>query len=340
MIPLLGIAYSITNTAISMIIGLSSGAFMGGPPLYIYGTLLMGFIAFCMAVNLSELVSAMPHSGGQYYWVAQLAPPRIRRPLSYLTGIFSWGDAVFTGASGSLAIPIMIFGMVTSTHPAFEYKGWMGFVGFQITTWLTFFLNVSDRVLPYLGRVTLFFPVMIFCIMFVSLLAVSDKQSAEFVFSDIVNLSGWSDGTAWMIGISAAHWCFSCLDSCTHMADEIPEPARSIPRVLIWTVALGMLTGFPLAIAIWYSVTDINAMSSTTIPPSLLVFYQATRSNTNAAIGLESLLLTCNVIGVGGIHTWQSRLAWSFSRDHGFPFSKYLSSVAKPPFRTPVWAHL
>jgi choline transport protein len=76
-----------------MVIGLASGAFMGGPPLYVYSWAWLPF----------AWPSAMPHSGGQYFWAAQLALPRIRRPLSYLTVIFSWGGAVFTGASISLA---------------------------------------------------------------------------------------------------------------------------------------------------------------------------------------------------------------------------------------------
>jgi choline transport protein len=340
LLSLLGIAYSITNTAISLIIGLASGAFMGGGPLYVWGTLLMGLVGFCVAISLGELASAMPHSGGQYFWVAQLAPPRIRRPLSYLTGIFSWGGAVFTGASGSITIPLMILGMTSLRNPDFEYKTWMGFVGFQITTWGIFCLNLFERLLPYLGKVALVLPVITFIIMFISILAVSEKQSAELVFIKIRNESGWNDGIAWMIGISAIHWCFSCLDSCTHMADEIPNPAKNIPKVLLWTVGLGILTGFPFAIAIWYAVNDVDALVASFVPPSLQVFYQALGGNTNGALGIESLLVLCNIVGVASIHTWQSRLAWAFSRDHGFPFSRHLGRVVQPPFRTPLWAHL
>jgi len=267
-------------------IGLASGAFMGGGPLYVWGTLLMGLVGFCVAISLGELASAMPHSGGQYFWVAQLAPPRIRRPLSYLTGIFSWGGAVFTGASGSITIPLMILGMASLRNPEFEYKTWMGFVGFQITTWAIFCLNLFERLLPYLGKVALILPVITFIIMFISILAVSEKQSAEFVFTEIRNASGWNDGIAWMIGISAIHWCFSCLDSCTHMADEIPNPTKNIPKVLLWTVGLGLLTGFPFAIAIWYAVNDVDALVASFVPPSLQVFYQALGGNTNGALGI------------------------------------------------------
>jgi choline transport protein len=70
------------------------------------------------------------------------------------------------------------------------------------------------------------------------------------------------------------------------------------------------------------------------------MFYQAFKANSSAAIGLESLLIGCSVLGLAGVHTWQARLAWSFSRDKGFPLSSYLGSVARPPFGVPLWAHV
>jgi len=72
------------------------------------------------------------------------------------------------------------------------------------------------------------------------------------------------------------------------MADEIPSPAKNIPRVLMWTVGLGLLTGFPFAIAIWYAVTDVDGLIATFVPPSLQVFYQALRGNTSGALAIES----------------------------------------------------
>lgn len=78
----MGIGHSITNTAITLIVGLASGAALGGPPLFIYGFIMMAIIAVAVAISLGELASALPHSGGQYYWVAVLAPPSCRRFLS------------------------------------------------------------------------------------------------------------------------------------------------------------------------------------------------------------------------------------------------------------------
>ncbi|KAF5970677.1 choline transporter protein [Fusarium bulbicola] len=65
----MGIGHSITNTAITVIVGLASGIALGGPPLFIYGFIIMAIIAVCVAISLGELASALPHSGGpQYQW--------------------------------------------------------------------------------------------------------------------------------------------------------------------------------------------------------------------------------------------------------------------------------
>lgn len=40
-----------------------------------------------------------------------------------------------------------------------------------------------------------------------------------------------------------------------------------------------------------------------------------------------------------GIHTWQSRLAWSFARDHGLPLSKWIGHISPPPYDVPLYAH-
>lgn len=41
-----------------------------------------------VAYSFAEICSAFPVAGGQYSWVAILAPPRYSRPLSYCCGWF------------------------------------------------------------------------------------------------------------------------------------------------------------------------------------------------------------------------------------------------------------
>ncbi|KAH7245381.1 amino acid/polyamine transporter I [Fusarium tricinctum] len=336
----MGIGHSITNTAITLIVGLGSGIALGGPPLFIYGFLFMAVIALCVAISLGELSSALPHSGGQYYWVAVLAPPRYRRFLSYATGIIGWAGAVCTSASVCLVVPTTIFSMVSMTHPDFNYKPWMGFVGFQVLNLLAFGFNCFERVLPWVSRFLLVFTICTVTAIFVGILAASpQKQSAENLFVNLHNISGWPNGVAFMIGLNAPNWAFSCLDATVHLADEIPNPRRNIPKALLVTVALGTATGLPIILALFLSAPSVDTLVNSTAP-SLQIFYDAFKQNTTAALGLQSLVLISAAGAIIGIHTWQSRIAWAFSKDKGFPFHRFLSQIAPEPYGTPIYAHI
>lgn len=123
------------------------------------------------------------------------------------------------------------------------------------------------------------------------------------------------------------------------MAEEIPRPEINIPKAVIGTVITGLITTIPYDLALFFSVQDLDAVIATpTYVPSLELFRQATQS-VNGAIVLEFLVILVACGCLFAIHTWQCRLAWSFSRDHGFPFSSYLSKVAPAPYNVPLWAH-
>lgn len=64
------------------------GVGAGGPPVIIYGWIGVCVFTTFVALVMAELCSRWPVAGGQYSWVAVLAPPRVSRQLSYITGWF------------------------------------------------------------------------------------------------------------------------------------------------------------------------------------------------------------------------------------------------------------
>lgn len=94
-----------------------TGINSGGPIVIVYGIIWIAFVNGCVAISLAELVSAMPNSGGQYYWVSVLAPARHRRFFSYLTGAVGYAGSIFTSASVALAIGNALMGMIQLNHP-------------------------------------------------------------------------------------------------------------------------------------------------------------------------------------------------------------------------------
>lgn len=342
-LSVLGSGYSVTNTAMAVLASLATGIGSGGPVTLVWGQLVMVVVAFCIAISLGELASAMPNAAGQFYWVSRLAPKSVRAGLSYTVGILAWTGSICITASGTLITPLMIIGMYLLRHPEFVYKPWMGLVGFQGTNLFVFVFNISERFLPTLSKSSMFFSIISTTIILVSILAASPtKQSAEFVFIEFVNLSGWTpNAISVLTGIIGINWGYSCLDACAHLAEEIPNPERNIPKTLLATVGTGFLTGFPITLAILFCIKDIDAVILTpTGVPSLELFSQAFSGNTAAAIGLQSLVVVTFLGSVFGAHTWQSRLCWTLARHNGLPFSEHLKSIAPEPFGTPLWAHI
>lgn len=342
LISVIGIGYSVTNSAMAILASLATGIGSGGPVLLIWGQVGIALISICIAITLGEFASAMPHAAGQMYWVSKLAPERLQRPLAYLTGMMSWASSFCIVASGCLLTPQMVIGMYMLERPDFVYQRWMGFVGFQAINLVAFFFNTVERFIPTFSRASMGLSIITTIVIFVTILTMSPrKQTGTFVFADFVNLSGWNDVVAAFTGILGINWGYSCLDACTHMAEEIPRPEKNIPKALLSTVIVGIATAIPMTVALLFCITDIVAVVNTaTMVPSLEMFMQAGRGNTAMAIGLQSLIAIVFFGSIFGAQTWQSRLCWAFARQGGLPLSKHLGAISPHPFSVPLWAHV
>jgi choline transport protein len=113
----LGVGFSLTNSWFGVSAALVTGINSGGPMLIIYGIILIALVSTGVGITLSELASAMPNAGGQYFWANELAPKRWANIASYLTGWFAWAGAIFTSASVALAMGSAMVGCYQLSHP-------------------------------------------------------------------------------------------------------------------------------------------------------------------------------------------------------------------------------
>ena len=114
---LLGVGFSLTNSWFGISTALVTGINSGGPVLIVYGIILIAIISTCVGISLSELASAMPNAGGQYFWANELAPKGYGRFASYLTGWFAWAGSIFTTASVALGLGSAVMGCIQLFHP-------------------------------------------------------------------------------------------------------------------------------------------------------------------------------------------------------------------------------
>lgn len=180
----------------------------------VYGIVIITLINGCVAVCLAELISAMPNSGGQYYWASELAPRRYANFLAYLTGFIGFAGAIFTCASVALSIASALMGMIQINNPGLSIQRWMVFVAYQIFNFIAYIFNCYGKSLPAIGNFFLYVSLVSFVVITITVLAKSSpKQDAKFVFANFVNNTGWESGfVAFIVGLINPNWSFSCLD--------------------------------------------------------------------------------------------------------------------------------
>lgn len=333
----LSLGFNITNTGISMVLVVGNTVF-GAGPLFFYSTLLIAAVTFCVAITLGELASAWPHTGGQYFWAAQLSPEKHRRFFSYMTAILSWAAVICICASSAQASANITFQMVLLGRPDFVYQRWMGFLAMQGFNMVAASLTIYEYLLPKLSKGALVYVIAITMAIFICLLAPSSpKQSAAVVFGaqEYYNLSGWPNGLAFLIGMNGVNWSFSCLDAATHLAEEVQHPRKNIPIALLCITGMALLIGIMMSLAIYFAAFDLE--KTTDIIALLNMVYN---NNPTCAYVFGAGFLLCLVNALASAHAWQARITWSLSRDKGTPFHSYMSRLAPAPFYTPLWATL
>ncbi|RCK67115.1 Choline transport protein [Candida viswanathii] len=329
-ISLLGVGFGLTNSWFGVLGSLVAGISSGGPMVIIYGILIVAAFSTCIGITLSELASAYPNAAGQIYWAGKLAPTKYSRISSYVTGLFLCVGSTFTTASIAISIATAVVGMWSLNHPDHEIKTWEVFVVYEVFTFALMFLNIWEKPLPAISKCALYVSLLSFLIITITVPAMhkGEFQSARFVFVEFENATGWSSpAIAFIVGLINPNWSFSCLDAATHIAEESLTPETDIPKAILGTVIIGFITSFTYSIAVFFSLTDLDAIfNSTTGVPIMDIFYQATRSKA-AAIGLEFLILLTACLCSVQCQIWCSRSIWSFSRDKGLPFSNIWSKV-------------
>lgn len=90
--------------------------------------------------------------------------------------------------------------------------------------------------------VSVFWSVSGVVIISIVILATGDKTDAEFVFTDFVNETGWSDGTAWILGLLQNALTLIGYDAVMHMTEEMPNPRSDAPKAILLSIGVGGVT--------------------------------------------------------------------------------------------------
>ena len=106
----------------------------------------------------------------------------------------------------------------------------------------------GNRILPYLQDAGLFLVLVGGLVTIIVVAAMpTTHASNSFVWSDFVNTTGWSDGVAFLTGVLNGAFAIGTPDAVTHMAEELPNPRKDLPKAIAAQIILGTLSKWILS---------------------------------------------------------------------------------------------
>ncbi|KAF2124686.1 amino acid transporter [Dothidotthia symphoricarpi CBS 119687] len=330
LLSMLGLAFAILNSWTALSASLSVALPSGGSTSVIWGLLTAGICNLALAASLAEFLSAYPTAGGQYHWVAVITPAKWAPLASWITGWINVSGWIALTTSGGLLASQLIAGLISLFHPDFSMEPWQQYLIYVAWTLIAFVVNAFlNRLLPYVNRTAFFWSVAGFGIICITVLACASPNyaTAEFVFTDFINETGWPDGIAWLLGLLQGGFGITGYDAVAHMIEEIPNASVEGPKIMIYCVCIGTFTGFIfLMVLLFVSGGDSDAIISSPAGALLQILYNATSSRAGATC-LLLFPLGCILFAEIAIMTTSSRMTYAFARDRGLPFSKFFAKV-------------
>ncbi|RAL04575.1 choline transporter [Aspergillus ibericus CBS 121593] len=336
-ISTLGISFSITNSWAGYLSNFGQTLAYGGPRLVIFGFICAILVQFIVVLGLSELASAFPSSGGQYHFCYMLSPAKSRRFAAFVVGCMSVLAWWIVTSSGISLVTASLAGIVNFWHPEYAASQWhiyLIYIAIALLTLIPIFVAPSK--IHWTVQTALFLSLTGMVLVFIITLSMCrQKQPASFLLQSGYGISGWNDGTAWMLGVMNAMYAITGTDAAIHISEELPQPGKRVPQAMIMSVFLSLATCLPLFIALMFCMSDMNAVVSSALPSMELV-YQATQSK-GLTTFLSVWLMVVYAASIPSQWVTSSRIAWALARDIDSPSAQYLAQV-DPKLKFPVRA--
>lgn len=250
--------------------------------------------------------------------------------LSYISGWLSalgWQAFIAVAAYQSGE---MILQLAAVKNPGYIPTAWQGtLITIAVALFAVAFNVWGAKRIPAFEGIILFFHVFGFFAIMVPLWVLAPKAPAREVFTDFKNYGGWSSvGAACVIGQISAAGAFIGADSAAHMAEEVRMASVTVPRMMMGTVLINGILGLASVITFVFCIQDVKMqiVDSEAVYPFIDIFRVAVGSDAGA-IGMTIPIVVLSISMCINAVAASSRQAWSFSRDEGMPFQKWMCQV-------------
>ena len=232
------------------------------------------------------------------------------------------------GASNVGASAIQAFAVVASdTYKPEPYH--VALLTILLCTFAIGFNVYLARKLPGIEAVVFTLYLLAFVAFFIILLTLGSRSGAKAMFTTFQDNNDWgSIGTACFVGISGPVITLIGADSAVHLAEELKDASRQLPKAMLATAGINYLLGFLMLCAFIAVVGDVEAVIDTpTTQPYVQVILNATQSR-DATLAMVAFIIFFYIFCAVNQNTTSSRQLYAFARDGGLPFARWISYVS------------
>ncbi|KAF9548049.1 hypothetical protein EC957_007332 [Mortierella hygrophila] len=339
--------FTLTNS--SVLIGIvplfTFGMNTGGPVAAIWGWVMVAFFVMFIGLGMAEICSTFPTAGGLYFWTAKLGGPK-------WGPMFSWYEAwfnmlgQFAGCSGSvLAAATFLNTMVKVWHPEYEITGTKNFYIMAVMMVLGGLINTAGgRALKVASLVSVVVHIFgTIAIVIVVLVGAPKLQSAEFVFTEFQDHTGYTESSnaspvfVFLLGLLQSQWSMLGYDASAHMSEETEKSYVNGPRGILMSIFASVCIGLCLALALTFGIQDYETTRLSPLGAAPQIFVDCA-GKTGGSILIFLIVFAGFLCGIATVAA-NSRMLYAFARDGGLPYSPYwtvLNKRTQMPLRL-VW---
>ncbi|CDR87208.1 related to HNM1-choline permease [Sporisorium scitamineum] len=330
------LGYTTLATWVAYSASLATALASGGANVHVWGLVIVAFCNMAGSIMIAEPASQFPSASGQAAWVYRLHG----RFLSYITSWLVLLGYVFLSVAGEVMVTTILLAMVQLTFPSYVIEKWHVSVCMIATA--TFVFLVSSFGCKFVSRLNVFafvWSTVGLMVMVLTLLIQSrgNYNTVEFALVDITNVSGWGNNfVPWVLGLSQAALATAAMDAACHFSEEMANPSRQVPIAIFGSFGTSVIVTLAHAFVLVFTMPSLDEIIST---PTGFPFAEMLRIKTSreGAIVLLLIPLVAMLITVSDVVMAASRCIYGFSRQSGFPFSKYFGKISTK-FDSPVRA--
>ncbi len=301
--------FALGFTYLSPVVGVYSTfaiAFMAGGPPMIWSIVIAGLGQLLVALVFAEIVAQFPVAGGVYPWARRL----IGRRWAWITGwIYGWALIATVASVSTGAVPFI--------GALFEFTPTRTTTVILAGVLVLFALVVNLSGTRTLGRVAMagFVAELIGALVVGAWLLLFERHQDFGVLFDSLGTEG--DGGylgAFLASALLGLYLFYGFEACGDVAEEVPDPGRTIPKAMRRTIYVGGFAGLFITAALILAQPDFDAILSGELADPVGSVFTDVFGDFGSKVILVVVLISF-MSCVLSLQAAASRLIYSYARD-------------------------